>query len=356
MQGFEGQATFLSGREFSTQEIKYIQETVHVFWRLSWTELVRTICEHLGWITPAGRYKVDSCAKALLKLEALGLVKLPARREHRINEKEIIFGAGTEPEAEIVGTVRGIAPVELERVDGKEQIRLWNEYVHRYHLLGYKRPFGAHQRYFVVGARGRRLGCLLFASSAWALAERDIWIGWTERDRAQRLNWVVANTRFLIFPWVRVKNLASKALSLAAGRIREDWQRRYGYAPVLLETFVDVEQYRGTCYQAANWIRLGVTAGRGRMDRHTQYLSTPKAIYVYPLVADFRPFLQGESNSARRRDEQAEFSVATTGAEREEVGTAASSQEVAATSGRSGIEKYASGNHFQPHERMEDGG
>jgi len=138
------------------------------------------------------------------------------------------------------------------------------------------------------------LGCLLFASSAWALAERDRWIGWTERDRAQRLNWVVANTRFLLFPWVKVRNLASTVLSLVTRRIRSDWQERYGYAPVLLETFVEAERYRGTCYQAANWIRLGETAGRGRMDRHTRHLSTPKWIYVYPLVEDFRAFLRGE--------------------------------------------------------------
>jgi len=240
--------SFLSGREFTAQEIKDIQETVRVFWRLSWTELVRTICEHLGWVTPAGRYKMDSCVKALVKLEALGLVKLPTRRENTAIEPEIIFGAETDAEDEILGRVRDVAPVELEPVAGKERIRLWNEYVHRYHPLGYKRPFGAHQRYFIMGSLSRRLGCLLFASSAWALSERDAWIGWRERDRAQRLNWVVANTRFLVFPWVRVKNLASKALSLAAGRIREDWQRRYGYKPVLLETFVEVERYRGTCY------------------------------------------------------------------------------------------------------------
>jgi hypothetical protein len=348
--------SFLSGREFTPQEITDIQEMVRVFWRLSWTELVRTICEHLGWVTPAGRYKLDSCMKALVKLETLGLVKLPTRRENTSREPEIIPGAETDAGDEIVGTVRDVAPIALEPVAGKKEgIRLWNEYVQRYHPLGYKRPIGPHQRYFIVGSLNRRLGCLLFASSAWALSERDAWIGWTERDRAQRLNWVVANTRFLVFPWVRVKNLASKALSLAAGRIREDWQRRYGYAPVLLETFVDLELYRGTCYQAGNWIRLGVTAGRGRMDRHKQYLSTPKAIYVYPLVADFGSFLRGESDKRGRVNEKAEFAVAAPGAKPEKAGTEASGQAVAATSSRSGAEESAAGDHFQQHERMEDG-
>ncbi len=246
----EGVPDFLSGREFSRQEIQEIQETVRVCRRLSLKELVQTICEHLEWVTPAGRNKLASCAKALQQLEALGLVKLP-------------------------------------KLCASKQRK------------GDKRPFGAHQRYFLVGRGGRRLGCLLFASSAWALRERDAWIGWTERDREQRLNWVVANSRFLIFPWVRVRNLASKALSLAAQRIRKDWEERYGYGPVLLETFVEVARYRGTCYQAANWIRLGETCGRGRMDRHTRYLSTPRAIYVYPLVPEFRAFLQGASGAGQ---------------------------------------------------------
>jgi len=184
-----------------------------VFWRLNWTELVRTVCEHLDWVTLTGRYKLASCAKALAQLERLGLLKLPARREGRRGEAEIVVGARTDPEGEIVGTVRDVAPVELEPVREKEAMRLWNEYVQRYHPLGYRRPFGAHQRYFLVGRGRRRLGCLLFAA-AWALRERDDWIGWTAQDRAQRLHRVVGNTRLLLFPWVRIRNLASKALVL----------------------------------------------------------------------------------------------------------------------------------------------
>ncbi len=351
----EAPPTFLSGREFTAQEIKDIQETVRVFWRLSWSELVQTICEHLDWVTPAGRYKVDSCAKALIKLEALGLVALPTRRECKASKQEILFGPRTDAMADIVGTVRDIAPVELERVAGREEIGLWNEYVHRHHPLGYRRPFGAHQRYFIMGSQSRRLGCLLFASSAWALAERDAWIAWSERDRAQRLNWVVANTRFLVFPWVRIKNLASKALALAARRIREDWQQRYGYKPVLLETFVEVERYQGVCYQAANWIRLGVTAGRGRMDRHTQYLSTPKAIYVYPLEADFRSFLRGERDQTRRSHEKAELALAAPGSERKEAGTEESGQEVATPPSCPGTEDSTHRHHSEPQERMDNG-
>jgi len=286
----------LSGRHFTAEEIKQIRETVQDFPGLPWYELVQTICEHLQWVTRAGRNKVDSCAKALAKLEQEGLLKLPAKKPWRVSPQKVVVGVETDPEGELTGTVRDVAPVAVNPVIEKAEMRLWNAYVQRYHVLGYRRPFGAHQRYFVMGAGGRRLGCLLFASSAWALADRDRWIGWTEGDRAERLNWVVGNTRFVLFPWVRVKNLASTALSLVARRIRQDWLLRYGYAPVLLETFVEADRYLGTCYRAANWIELGETAGRGRMDRHTRRRLTRKRIYVYPLVEDFRSFLRGEGS------------------------------------------------------------
>jgi Domain of unknown function (DUF4338) len=289
--------TFISGRHFTAQEIQDIQETVREFSCLSWTELVETICEHLVWVTPRGENKFESCAKALEKLEHLGLLKLPAKRLHRRQRQQIQVGIRTQAQAEVSDPLADLEPIGLEPATGREAIRYWNEYVERYHPLGYKQPFGAHQRYFIVSGSETQLGCMLFAASAWALAERDAWIGWSKTDRAQRLNWVLNQTRFLLFPWVRVKNLASKVLSLAAQRIRQDWQERYGYQPVLLETFVDAGHYLGTCYQAANWIRLGLTRGSGcgRMNRHSGYLSTPKVIYVYPLVADFRAFLFGEA-------------------------------------------------------------
>ena len=290
---------FLSGRQFTAGEIQDIQETIESC-GLNWHELVQTICEHLDWVTPAGRYKVTSCTNALRMLEAKGLLKLPVKPVFKGSKQKVILGEQSDPEPEVKGTVRDHAPIEVAPVRAKEAMRLWNEYVERYHPLGFKRPWGAHQRYFIKGRGEQRLGCLMFGAAAWALAERDHWIGWTERDRAQRLNGVVANTRFLIFPWVHVRNLASTALSLAAGRIGADWQERYGYAPVLLETFVEPKHYPGTCYQAANWIQLGMTAGRGRHDRHTQYLSSPKIIYVYPLRADFRSRLRGEARGNDR--------------------------------------------------------
>jgi hypothetical protein len=183
-------------------------------------------------------------------------------------------------------------------VQTKKERDLWNEFIERHHYLGYKRPFGAHQRYFIVSKSGedRRLGCLLFSASAWALDCRDAWTGWSKRDRSKRLHLIVNNSRFLLFPWIRVKNLASHVLSLAVKRVPKDWEERYRYRPVLLETFVDPEQYEGTSYQAANWIFLGRTTGRGRMDsQHKRHGLSPKLIYVYPLEKHFRSHLKGEA-------------------------------------------------------------
>lgn len=289
----------LFGRDFTKDDLWVIKETVRRFPKLSQTELAHTICENLNWVTPNGRNKVESCMYLLKKLDSEGNIELPKkRRPDKLKQAQIIATSRTDVPGEIKGDLDEVG-VQLELVLERPEIRLWNEYVERYHFLGYRRPFGSHQRYFILSREGRPLGCILFAASAWALTVRDQWISWTEADRSKRLHLVINNTRFLIFPWVHVKNLASRSLSLAAKRLSYDWQDRYGYSPVLLETFVDPEKYLGTCYKAANWILLGETAGRGRMDRHKRYLSSPKHIYVYPLHRDFRSILRGESGDAK---------------------------------------------------------
>lgn len=285
----------ISGREFSEDELIQVRETVAMFGNLSRRELALTLCEHLSWVAPNGRPKLNSCLKFLARLEEEGQVVLPPKRwtNPRGKERRVEVGRRTDPPSETKQEMAEVVPLQIEPVLGSEAISLWNEYVARYHPIGYARPFGAHQRYFIRSRQAEILGCLLFAASAWAVADRDEWIGWSEADRKRHLHLVVNNTRYLLLPWVRIRNLASKVLALTVRRLVIDWEQRYGYVPVLLETFVDPAHYRGTCYRAANWIDVGKTAGRGRMDRHTQYLSTPKRIYVYPLRPDFRAWLCG---------------------------------------------------------------
>jgi Druantia protein DruA len=164
----------------------------------------------------------------------------------------------------------------------------------RYHYLGCRVPFGANLRYW-VRSRGRELGCLLWTSPAWKMQARDAWIGWSDEGRQRNLQWIVNHGRFLILPWVHVKGLASKILALSARQLPHDWQTRYGHRPLLLETLVDAARFRGTCYRAANWIYVGQTTGRGRMDReHKAHGQVIKDIYVYPLVRDARRHLCGD--------------------------------------------------------------
>jgi hypothetical protein len=167
--------------------------------------------------------------------------------------------------------------------------------VERHHYLGCRVPFGANLRYWVRNG-DRELACLLWTSPAWKMEPRDAWIGWSDEQRQGNLQKIVNNGRFLILPWVRVKGLASKILALSARQMPHDWQTRYGHRPLLPETLVDANRFRGTCYRAANWICVGQTAGRGRMDReHKAYGQAIKDIYVYPLVRDARQRLCSDS-------------------------------------------------------------
>lgn len=280
------------GRTIDAKELEAIKETVAAFGRLSRSELVLTICEHLEWRSPSGSLKKDACEKLLEKLEAQGVVALPVKRPKvsLAGRKEPKPTQRTEAAEPVEGSLEGLGPVRLRAVDDKEATGLWNEYMSRYHYLGYKPPIGCFQRYFIESGQGI-LGCLLFAGAAKSLGERDSWIGWSRPQRQRNLGYVVNNTRFLVFPWVKVKNLSSHALGQVARRLGDDWQQRWGYRPVLLETFVDPERYKGTCYLAANWLFLGMTTGHGGMRRGKIYATTPKKILVKPLAEDFRAVL-----------------------------------------------------------------
>ena len=170
---------------------------------------------------------------------------------------------------------------------------LFRQFIQRYHYLGYRVPFGANLRYIVESGDGRILAALQWTSPAWKMSARDQWIGWNSKQRARNLQYIVNHSRFLILPWVHVKSFASTILARAARQLPIDWQRHYGYPPVLLETLVDASRFKGTCYRAANWICLGETTGRGRMDRYHLALEPAKLIFVRPLSRNHRQILCG---------------------------------------------------------------
>ena len=279
------------GREITSIEISEIIETIGQFRKLCRTELAETICEHLNWRTASGGNKVDASLKLLRKLEKKGYIRLPKKRPClKRKRKSISMTSKTGSGPEISGKVNDYSGVGVEIADSADSRVLWNEYVSRYHYLGYNKPFGYHLRYFIKGGLSV-WGCALFSGAAKSIRIRDRWIGWEERRRLKNLAWVINNSRFLIFPWVRVKNLASHVLSGIGRHICGDWEERWGYRPVLMETFVDPRRYKGTCYRAANWKHLGETTGMGLVRKGEAYETNPKMIFVRPLSRNFRELL-----------------------------------------------------------------
>lgn len=295
----------LSGRYFSKKEIIAIQHTVRSFSKLSMTELAQTICEHLDWTTPKGRNKINSCFTALEKLDTLGYIQLPAKRLQKTREtKKIAWSKRTDPLAPVACSLDELGTIECQPVTDKAEVALWNEYVDRYHYLKYKHPIGSALKYFIIAKTTETstiLGCLLFSGAVWHLADRDQWIGWSKQDREQRLNRVINNTRFLIFPWVKVPNLASKALSTVTRQIQGDWQNIHATRPVLIETFVDDSRYSGACYQASNWQQIGKSSGKDWQDddNNNNQAGSIKSIFVFPLQVNFRAILRNQKAAER---------------------------------------------------------
>ena len=281
------------GQPVAAEDLELIRETVRDCGGLSRTELAYTMCELLGWQRPNGGLKARECRQFLEELEAQGILQLPGYKGNARRYKEKPKPSGEDPFKQgepLCMPLREVAPVELELVECPEDRRQWREWVERYHYLGCKVPFGAHLRYFVrvTHPKPQRVGCVQFSSPAWMMALRDKWIGWDHEQRTRRLQWIVQNSRFLIVPWVRVPHLASASLARMARKIAADWEARYAIRPVLMETLVDLARFRGTCYRAANWISLGQTTGRGRMDREHKEDVAPKEVLVYPLCRKFR--------------------------------------------------------------------
>lgn len=296
-----------AGREFTAEEVQEICGTVEMFPKLDRTELACTLCEHLQWFTASGAPKVDACRKLLVKMEAQGKVRLPALVERMIKSgrgkpKAVGISERTKEETPVRGALSAYQPVSVVPVVERDGIGLWNEYVERYHPLGYKQPFGNRLRYFVRSGK-RILGCLLLSGAAKSMNVRDKWIGWDHDRRLQNLGWVVNNARFLVLPWVELPHLASHVLGKLSSRVGKDYEELWGFRPLLMETFVDPAHYQGTCYRAAGWLELGQTTGEGLRRVGKTYATTPKRLYVKPLDKDFKRLLSQQKPNGGERDE-----------------------------------------------------
>lgn len=282
------------GQTIGSEQIAFLREFIRQHPASSRWKLSRQLCEALDWKQSNGALRDVVCRGLLLMLERAGQIELPPVRRHIRGQRRT---GRPRPEPVLLDTtplampLQALGPVEIQPVRRTADEPLFHSLLEQYHYLGYEQPVGEHLKY-LVWAQGRPIACLAWSSAPRHLASRDRFIGWSGEARRRNIRFLAYNTRYLILPWVAVPHLASHLLGRMARRLSEDWERVYGHPIYLLETFVDPERFRGTCYRAANWVVLGRTAGRGKDDQTHRPNRSIKQVLAFPLTRRFRELLQ----------------------------------------------------------------
>jgi hypothetical protein len=280
------------GRVITAEDILYIRELIATHPGASRRRLSQKLCEAWQWRQLNGALRDMVCRGLLLTLERSGQITLPpvAYVRHNPLAKRARPAPACIDRTPIQGRLRDIQRLEFQQVRRTCEESLFNSLLEEHHYLGYEQPVGEHLKY-LVWAQARPVACVACSSAPRHLGSRDRYIGWSAEARRQNIRFIAYNTRFLILPWVRVEHLASHILGRMAARISADWQRMYGHPIYFLETFVDPERFRGTCYRAANWVLLGETTGRGKQSNSYVPNRSMKQILGYPLTRRFRELL-----------------------------------------------------------------
>jgi len=275
-------------RTIDNADVETIQTTVDRHWDKGRKHISKVLCRQWDWRQPNGSLKDMACRELLLTLNRKGLITLPPRLISAHNDKRNRSIARLEiDQTPITGNLSDYAPVILQSVRNTCLEPLYNSLVHHHHYLGYRQIVGNHLKY-IAYINDRPVACLGWGSAAWSVKSRDAFIGWDKKTKEQRLHFVANNTRFLVLPWVKVKCLASKILALNIKSISSDWIRVYHHPLYLLETFVEQHRFKGTCYKASNWIRVGQTKGIAKSGHDHRVHGKIKDVLLYPLGKDFR--------------------------------------------------------------------
>jgi len=278
------------GRAVSEEDVVFIRKLISDNPKASRWRLSKKLCEAWDWVQPNGHLKDMVCRGLMLQLHRAGHIVLPQKRQNSNNP----FVNRKKPQPVLIdnsalcSTVSGLKPLEIVQVNRTAQESMFNSLVQMYHYLGYTHPVGEHLKYVVYGPEHRLLACFSWSSAPRHLGPRDRFIGWSAPARKKNIGYLAYNSRFLILPWVTVKNLASHLLSQMSRVVPHDWEKVYGHSIYYLETFVDPERFTGTCYRAANWKYLGNTTGRGKDDQTHKANRSLKRVLGYPLSRDFR--------------------------------------------------------------------
>jgi hypothetical protein len=280
-------------RTITQSELEFIQSTVTAHWDKGRTQISKILCQKWNWFQPNGRPKDMACREILLTLHRKGLLDLPpGKHDGRNLKRNRSIPIVLTDQSAIQGKLSALPTVQLKLVRNTPLEPLYKSLVQQHHYLGYRQIVGNHLKY-IAFIEDRPVACLGWGSAAWSVKSRDSLIGWDKTTKGNNLHSVANNTRFLILPWVTVKFLASKLLALNAKRISDDWSKIYNQPLYLLETFVEKDRFKGTCYKAANWLCVGQTKGTAKRGHDHLFHGKIKDVYLYPLRKDFRKKLTG---------------------------------------------------------------
>jgi hypothetical protein len=279
----------LQGYKITTSDIELVRNLIASNPSWNRTRLSRELCLLWDWRRDSGEFKDMACRSLLRKLEQLGHIQLPkAFQKNDSPARRKNVQAVLHCKSSIRDSLKNLYPIDIQLVEKGYELKLFKYFISAYHYLGWSGTIGENLKYLFFDAYGRPLGCMMWGAAAWKVKPRDAYIGWNAEQRTRNLSLVVNNNRFLVLPWISIKCLASHVLSKICHRLSDDWQEKYHHPIYLAETFVEKDRFKGTCYKAANWVHVGVTQGRGKMDINKQYLLPVKDIWLYPLDISFR--------------------------------------------------------------------
>ena len=280
-------------RTITEEDIPSIQAIVNGHWDKGRTHISKVLCEKWNWRQPNGHLKDMACREVLLTLKRKGIISLPPgchNGNNKVRNQSIpVVQIEKTP---LQGKPSQFQPVQIQLVRNTSFEPLYNSLIQQHHYLGYRQIVGNHLKYMAF-IDEQPVVCLGWGSAAWSVKSRESFIQWDKPTKEKNLHLVVNNTRFLILPWIEVKFLASKVLAINARRISNDWFQIYNHHVYLLETFVEQDRFKGTCYKAANWVRVGQTKGTAKRGHDHLFHGRIKDVYLYPLGKDFRKKLTG---------------------------------------------------------------
>ncbi len=280
-------------RTITKADLEPIQSTINEHWDKGRTQISKILCQKWNWVQPNGRLKDMACREVLLTLYRKNLINYPpGTHDGRNKKRNRSIPLVKTNKTLLIAKLSDLEPVELKLVRNTDLETLYNSLVQEHHYLGFRQIVGNHLKYMAfIGERP--VACIGWGSAAWSVKSRDAFIGWDKKTKENNLHFIANNTRFLILPWIAVKCLASKILGLNSRRISDDWLNVYNHPLFLLETFVEKDRFKGTCYKAANWICTGQTKGIAKRGHDHLFHGKIKDVYLYPLRKDFRKKLAG---------------------------------------------------------------